>query len=172
MTHHEAFCSPVIIASALLLACLIALAVTDLRHLRLPDVLTLPLIPTGLAVSVVLSGSFIDHLISATSGFLAFAGLTYAYRIKSGRTILGLGDAKLLAAGGAWCDWQMLPPIVVIASLGGLAFLVIRALVERRGLSGSTQIAFGPFLAGGIFVSWLIVVGAKGSAVAFPVWLL
>ncbi|WP_373290522.1 prepilin peptidase, partial [Glycocaulis albus] len=81
--------------------------------------------------------------------------------MKTGRTALGLGDAKLLAAGGAWCGWQMLPPIVTIASLGGLAFLTIRAVVERREFSRSTKTAFWPVSGWGYFC--VVAASARGE---------
>jgi prepilin signal peptidase PulO-like enzyme (type II secretory pathway) len=33
---------------------------------------------------------------------------------------LGYGDFKLLAALGAWCGWQALPAIVLVAALSGI----------------------------------------------------
>ncbi len=63
-----------------------------------------------------------------------------------GRVGLGLGDAKLLAAGGAWLGVALLPDVLLVSALAGLCWAVGR----RR-----SRIAFGPFLAGGIWVVWL-----------------
>lgn len=151
----------IVAASLLLIAALLALSIIDVRHMRLPDMLTLPLIGAGLTVAFLLGWPVIDHFMGAAAGFALFAALTYAYRLTTGRTVLGLGDAKLLAAGGAWCSWYMLPFIVAVASLGGLVFAGISALWTRQPLSGRTKLPFGPFLAAGIFVAWLVVIGVR-----------
>ncbi|MGY6663410.1 MAG: prepilin peptidase [Glycocaulis sp.] len=157
----------IIAASLLLIAALLALSIIDVRHLRLPDMLTLPLTGAGLIVTALLGWPFTDHLIGAVAGFTFFAGLTYTYRLTTGRTVLGLGDAKLLAAGGAWCGWFMLPLIVALASLSGLAFAAASTVLTRRPFSRRTLIPFGPFLAVGIFLAWLVLIGVEGDVAGF-----
>lgn len=44
---------------------------------------------------------------------------------------IGLGDAKLLAAAGAWVAWQGLPSVVLIAAVAGL---LAAALARWRNL--------------------------------------
>ena len=134
---------------------LLTLAVIDARHTLLPDVLTLPLIPAGLLVAwAVAPPQVVDHAIGAVAGFAVFAAIAWAYRRVRGREGLGLGDAKLLAAGGAWAGWMGLASIVVWASVLAL----IAALVSggiRGTLSAKMPIPFGPFLALGIWLTWL-----------------
>jgi len=45
-----------------------------------------------------------------------FVLIELTYRRLRGQDGLGRGDAKLLAAGGAWCGWSGLPLIVLISS--------------------------------------------------------
>lgn len=144
-----------IAATALLGAALAALAVIDARTFRLPDPLTLPLIAAGLGWSA-WRGELLLSALGAAMGYLAFVGLEIAYRRLRGRDGLGRGDAKLLAAGGAWCGAAMLPVIVLFASLAGLIFVLALRLIARREMNAETALPFGPFLAAGVAFSWLL----------------
>jgi len=141
---------------------LLALAAIDLRHYLLPDVLTLPLIPAGLAVAYALDPALLPaHALGALLGFAAFAVIGHLYRRLRGRDGLGLGDAKLLAAAGAWLGWAALPSVVVIGAALALAF----ALAQAQGgakLALTGKLAFGPHLALAFWLVWLfgpLVVG-------------
>lgn len=80
---------------------LLALAVIDRRHMILPDVLTLPLIPAGLAVAAFTPGGGIaHHLIGVAAGAACLGAVAWAYWRFRGREGLGLGDVKLFAAAG------------------------------------------------------------------------
>ena len=135
---------------------LLALALIDLREGVLPDRLTLPLIPMGWLVAVMTDqGGLVDHLAGASLGFLAFAGVALAYRRLRGRDGLGGGDARLLAASGAWVAWQGLPSVVLIAALLGLGTVLLRA---ARGASPglSDRMSFGPYLCLATWLVWLL----------------
>jgi leader peptidase (prepilin peptidase)/N-methyltransferase len=56
-----------------------------------------------------------------------------------------MGDAKLLAALGAWLGWTVLPSLLLIASLSG----IIGGLIYLQWRRQNTRSAFpfGPFLA-------------------------
>jgi len=142
-------------ATALLGWTLLCLAVIDARHLILPDALTLPLLLLGLVVAALLPGGrLVDHGIGAAVGFLAFAAVGAIYRRLRGRDGLGLGDAKLLAAAGAWVGWAGLPGVVLIAAaLGLLATLALR--MTGRGGPAEAPVPFGPWLCAAIWCTWL-----------------
>ena len=129
---------------------LLALTIIDARTYRLPDWLTLPLIAVGLTASVVLDKSLWLHGLGAVLGYGALVAIELSYKRLRGRDGLGRGDAKLLAAGGAWCGALALPFIVLAASLSALIYALVLRLVFARSLDGSSAIAFGPFLAFGI----------------------
>ena len=131
-----------------LAAPLLTAAAIDARRLILPDFLTLPLIPLGLAMAWLEPPDLATRAIGALSGFLTFAGIGWLYRRWRGRDGLGLGDAKLLAAAGAWVGWQGLPSVVLIAAIGGLAW----ALLTRQ--RADQKMPFGPFLAAGFWLVW------------------
>jgi leader peptidase (prepilin peptidase)/N-methyltransferase len=135
---------------------LLTAAAIDQRHFLLPDVLTLPLIPAGLAVAWAIDPALlVPHALGALTGFAAFATIAALYRRVRRREGLGLGDAKLLAAAGAWLGWQALPGMVVLAALCALAVALARALTGDR-VSATTRIAFGGYLALAFWLVWLL----------------
>jgi leader peptidase (prepilin peptidase)/N-methyltransferase len=142
-------------ASCLLGWTLLALAVIDLRHLLLPDVLTLPLAAAGLAVAALLLREFpVPQAIGAVAGYASFKLIGRTYRLIRGRNGLGPGDAKFLAASGAWVSWQGLPSVVFIAAVSALIVVLARSLM--RGIpEGSRRLAFGPYLCLGTWLVWL-----------------
>ena len=89
------------------------------------------------------------------AGFAAFAAIAGIYRRARGREGLGLGDAKLLAAAGAWLGWQALPGVVLIAAASGLAFALATPLGGGK-LAWTSRIAFGPHLALAFWLTWLL----------------
>jgi leader peptidase (prepilin peptidase)/N-methyltransferase len=126
---------------------LLALGWIDWNCMILPDVLTLPLIVAGLLATWWLEPfALTDHALAAALGYTALRGLALLYRRLRGRDGLGEGDAKLLAALGAWVGLDNLPSVVLGAALAGLAWA---GLLRLRGaaLTGSTALPFGPFLA-------------------------
>jgi leader peptidase (prepilin peptidase)/N-methyltransferase len=145
----------VLAASLALGWCLLALGATDIASLRLPDLFTLPLVAAGLAVALALPGApLADHLAGTAGGYLALAALAWAFARWRGFEGLGLGDAKLLAAGGAWLGWMALPSVVLIAC--AIAFVQVGVAAARRGRAALGQeIAFGAPLAAAIWVVWL-----------------
>lgn len=128
----------------------------DARTLRLPDLLTLPLVALGLAAAWVLNDPVFFALAGAGIGYLALVGLELAYKAIRGRDGLGRGDAKLLAAGGAWCGAAGLPMILLIASVSGLIFALCMRAAGRSDVSLGSRVAFGPFLALAIALVWSI----------------
>lgn len=134
---------------------LLCLAAIDLAAFRLPDVFTLPLLAAGLAASVLLPGRpFLGHLAGAGVGWGLLAALAFGYRRWRGVEGLGLGDAKLLGAAGAWLGVYALPSVVLIAALLALAWALARSLRPGRRAAGE-PIAFGAPLALAIWIVWL-----------------
>ncbi len=134
---------------------LLALAAIDFRDGILPDILTLPLIALGLAATYFLAPwQMLDSAIGAAAGFAIFASVRWLYRRLRGREGLGLGDAKLLAASGAWVTWTGLPSVVLIAAAAGLGLALVMHLRGER-LTFSQRLAFGPALCLGTWLVWL-----------------
>ncbi len=146
---------PVALVGALLGVALLLIAVIDGEHFWLPNILTLPLGAAGLAASLFIGpGSPLDHLIGAALGFSVLAGLAALYKRLRGRDGLGGGDARLLAAIGAWVGWAGLPSVVVWASLAGLSWVLAR-VIARRAPSLDTALPYGTYLAIGAWLTWL-----------------
>jgi leader peptidase (prepilin peptidase)/N-methyltransferase len=149
-------------ASCVLGWTLLALGWIDVEHMMLPDVLTLPLLLAGLGATLLLDPQDIgDHALGAVVGYLVFRAIAAGYRAWRGRTGLGGGDAKLLAAAGAWLGWQALPSVVLEASVAGIAAALIAHLLGRR-VSRTTALPFGPFIAAAVWLVWLYGVPLPG----------
>jgi leader peptidase (prepilin peptidase)/N-methyltransferase len=139
--------------------CLLALAWIDARHMLLPDALTLPLILAGLGFAFWLDpASLPDRAVGAVVGWTLFWAISRLYRATRGRDGLGAGDAKLLAAGGAWVSWAGLAPVMLISAISGIGLWTILRLAskrESRAIAAATPIPFGPPLALAIWLVWL-----------------
>jgi len=139
---------------------LIALTFIDIDHQLLPDSLTLPLLWLGLLLSLWSAQAAglpvpVDtrsSVIGAMAGYVSLWSVYHLFRLLTGKDGMGYGDFKLFAALGAWLGWQMLLPIILIAS--GIGAIVGLALIVLRRQSRSTPIPFGPFLAG---AGWLML---------------
>jgi len=144
---------------------LLILAAIDLKTFLLPDTGTLGLILAGLAVAMVdaqLVGPF-EAAWGALLGFAALWAIGALYERLRGQTGLGLGDAKLMAAAGAWLGPWGLPQLLLIASWSGLLFALLLRLSGRK-LDAKTAIPFGPFLGLGFLIGlvrpWLLTLAA------------
>ena len=125
----------------------------DIDRYRLPDLLTLPMIAGGLGYAAMMRGDrLLDHAIGAVAGYLSLVIVAEVYRRLRGIDGLGRGDAKLLAAAGAWLGWAALPSVIFLAAGAGLVFAIGRILARRQSVTEA--IAFGPFIAAGF---WALV---------------
>lgn len=132
-----------------------ALTMIDIATLRLPDQLTLPLISFGIVASYLLNpDQVLLRVAAAAVGFLSFYFVATTYLRIRGIDALGLGDAKLLAAAGAWVGFDGLPCALLIASVSALV-VVGAAMVSGAQITRETRVPFGPFLAGGIWIEWI-----------------
>jgi leader peptidase (prepilin peptidase) / N-methyltransferase len=138
-------------------ACL-ALALIDGRHFRLPDAVTLPLLLAGLLQTAWAAPDHLfDHAAAALLGWVAFRIVAWFYRRLRGVEGLGQGDAKLLAAAGAWLGIQALPVVVSAGAALTLLAVLARAAWLRRMPGRAERIAFGPGLATSLFACWLLL---------------
>jgi leader peptidase (prepilin peptidase)/N-methyltransferase len=143
--------SPELAAALVLSWGLLALTVTDLRTMFLPDNVTLPLVWLGLLLS--LWGVFVDSrasIVGAAAGYGVLWSIYWAFKLLTGKEGMGYGDFKLMAALGAWLGWQALPQIVLLSALVG-AVVGITLMLARKA-EWSSKIPFGPYIAG---AGWL-----------------
>jgi leader peptidase (prepilin peptidase)/N-methyltransferase len=132
----------------ILILILVYLSYIDLRTFRLPDLITVPLIISGLFFNYFSLFGFVDIANSIIGAFIGYGFLwllNSLYRLLKNQNGIGMGDAKLLAALGAWLGWVPLPGILLIASItgviGGMAYLKWHKKSPRQAFP------FGPFLA-------------------------
>ncbi len=150
------------LAWALFASALVVLACIDWDTQLLPDDLTLPLLWAGLVASA-LGWTELDLSVSlwgAVWGYLLLWTVHLGFKAITGKQGMGQGDFKLLAALGAWLGWPALVPLVLMASLVGLAVgLSLRAIGR---LQAGEAFPFGPALslAGLVLMFWPERVGA------------
>ena len=146
---------------------LVAITLIDIRHLIIPDMITLPGIAAGFALNAigtdwgaaggaVFSSGLADFL-PATAGIAIFNSIGGAllgggtflliatvYRNLRKKEGMGMGDVKLVAMLGAFFGmWGVLVVIFLSSILGTLAGL---SVIILRGKDPGHAIAYGPFL--------------------------
>jgi len=136
------------IGAALFVWFTIALAFIDQETGLLPDDLTLPLVWIGLLVNLV--GAFVplrDAVIGALAGYLSLWLIYWAYKLATGKEGMGYGDFKMNAAVGAFLGWKMLPLVILLSSVVGLAFGALQMFAARGKWDASFRFHFGPYIA-------------------------
>lgn len=140
------------LAGGLFSALMVVLATIDAEHYILPDVITLPGIAAGLALSPWLAWTRpAASLVGAALGggvLLAVWGGWYLLRREEG---MGLGDVKMLALVGAFLGWKGMLVTLFFGSLSG-ALVGVTLLAAGRGHL-KTRLPFGTFLAFGALVA-------------------
>ena len=133
---------------------LLALAVIDLEHQLLPDDITLPFLWLGIALNFF--NVFTDlhaSVLGAILGYGALWSVYIVYKLVTGKTGMGHGDFKLLALLGAWLGWQLLPLIIISASI--LGAIIGIGMIIFRAHDRDIPIPFGPYLAIGGWIAML-----------------
>ena len=140
---------------------LIAISVIDIDHQIIPDSISLPLIWSGLFLSLFhpLAGAeilFVDAktaIAGGLAGYLSLWSIYHLFRLLTGKEGMGYGDFKLLAALGAWLGWQMLPLIILLSAIVGAVSGILMIVTKRH--ERSVPIPFGPYLAAAGWVAML-----------------
>jgi len=126
----------------------LALAFIDQETGFLPDALTLLLVWIGLILN--LAGAFValpEAVIGAAAGYLSLWLVYWGYRLLTGKEGMGYGDFKMNAAVGAFLGWKMLPLVILLSSLVGLAFGALQMFAARGRWDAGFRFHFGPYLA-------------------------
>jgi len=126
----------------------IALAFIDQETGLLPDDLTMPLAWIGLLVN--LRGAFVplpEAVIGAVAGYLALWLVYWGYKLATGKEGMGYGDFKMNAAVGAFLGWKMLPLVILLSSIVGLAFGALQMFAARGKWDAGFRFHFGPYIA-------------------------
>lgn len=149
------------IATAALAAAMALVTYTDLRHYVIPDVISLPVIPLGLAAKAAVfhDGDWLagvtESIAAAALALGLFGLLRLAYSKLRGVEGLGLGDVKLAAVAGAWLGLAPLAPACLTATLAALlGTLAYAAFHGRRPDDPAIRVPFGSFIAPVIVLYW------------------
>jgi leader peptidase (prepilin peptidase)/N-methyltransferase len=147
----------VLLMSRLVFGCaLIVLFAIDLEHHLLPNVITVPGIVVGFAVSFFTEPGWQASLIGiAVGGGVLFLIAEAYYRVRREEG-LGMGDVKMLAMIGAFLGWKLTLVALFLASVGG-SVIGLLLIATRRG-DMKFALPFGTFLA----------LGAAGAAAIGP----
>ncbi|WP_289847634.1 A24 family peptidase [Colwellia sp. D2M02] len=134
---------------------LVALTMIDFDHMLLPDQITLPLLWFGLLINI--NGTFVpltDAVIGAAAGYMSLFCVFWLFKLLTGKEGMGFGDFKLLAVFGAWAGWQLLPILILMASVVGAIIGITLMLFKNH--QKDQGIPFGPYLAiaGWITLLW------------------
>jgi leader peptidase (prepilin peptidase)/N-methyltransferase len=140
-----------LLAARLLFGCaLIVLFVIDLDHHILPNVITLPGILVGFALSLAGPPGWRSSLIGiALGGGIPFA-IAWTYEKVRGHEGLGMGDVKMLAMIGAFLGWPLMLLSLVLASFTGS---IVGVGFIAAGKGARYALPFGTFLAIGALVA-------------------
>jgi leader peptidase (prepilin peptidase)/N-methyltransferase len=148
---------PVGIAGAVFGWLLLALAALDVTAFWLPDVLTGALAIAGIVVAALgVAPPLADRAIGGIAGFASLSLIAAAYRMIRHREGLGGGDPKLLGAIGLWLGWRLLPIVLLLACLTGLA-LVLARLLTGAGVRADDRLPLGALLAIAAYPTWLVM---------------
>lgn len=128
----------------LLASYFLLLALIDFRYFLLPDFFTQPLMWAGLMMAYFDLNSLTvsDALTGVFCGYLMLKLPAVCYFCLTKRAGLGGGDIKLAAALGAWLPYQLIPLLLIMASLSGILFFILAKYKQTM----HDMIAFGPFL--------------------------
>lgn len=143
---------PELVLISLIFCCLLTISLIDWRHQWIPDQLTLFLL--GLALIHTMSTAFVSlesSVIAMLAGYIFVVAIRQIYLSIRKIEAIGIGDAKLLAALGAWQGVDAMFAIVFIASSLG----IIYAITYKK--SGKQAIAFGPFLCIGAAIHFYLI---------------
>ena len=140
---------------------MLAIAAVDCRRFIIPDRLSLPAVPAGLAAAMLVPHdrmaheAVVENLIAAAAASLALWLLRAVYLRFRGREGLGLGDVKLIAVAGAWTGMSGVLSVLLMAATSALVVTGGRALAGDRSIGAATAVPFGAFLAPCIWLVWL-----------------
>ena len=137
---------------------LLALGALDYREFWLPDRLIELLVLTGLLEASAVQGpALADRLIGGAIGFSSLWLIAFAYRRLRGHAGMGGGDPKLMGAIGLWLGWRMLAPVLLLASLAGMAVVLVAEVISRP-MSRTTALPLGTLLALSAYPAWLATI--------------
>ena len=142
---------------AIALLCAWKISVADWRRRIIPDVYLFPLFLIGLIITVFFPwpGNIADSVIAAFAGYILTSLIGFLFEKinnKKGRksyiSPIGMGDIKLISAGGIWLGTTGLAISLVVSCLAGILW----GKAKKQKF-----IPFAPFFIGSGFLTLLIL---------------
>lgn len=128
---------------------------TDLDQRLLPDILTLPAIPVGLAYALSGANPLVGGEVQwAVLAAVAIPLVMYLPSIPFGAGAFGIGDVKLLAGVGLLAGGSRALSSVIFALL--LSGVVLLVLLAARRIGRRSYVPFGPFFIVGAI--WTVLI--------------
>lgn len=114
----------------------------DYNQRIIPDVISLPLVVIGIAVSFfpAIDITWKSALSGAVFSFLVFLATAYVFKLFTGKESLGGGDIKLMTAIGSFIG--IIGTIFTIFFSSGIALIILIVIGHDR----RKEFPFGPFL--------------------------
>lgn len=137
---------------------LVIMSMIDLKYFILPDDLQLVLFVIWLFSLVFVPHPFEDFLFGLAglaSMLLILLSLRAYFLHVRKKDAIGMGDIKLSGIAGLMIGIWFVPWMLLIASLGTLIYISLRALI-KKDVSLMARFPFGPGLALGFYVTLLI----------------
>lgn len=133
---------------------MVVLALIDVDHRILPNVITIPGALVGLALAFVDPRvEWVDALLGGFVGGGLLYFVAWAYLRLRGREGMGMGDIKMMLTVGSFVGWQGALMTILIGSLLGSVIGVALIAISRKGWEYA--LPFGTFLAAaGILVAF------------------
>jgi leader peptidase (prepilin peptidase)/N-methyltransferase len=133
---------------------MLVLALIDVDHRILPNVITLPGAAVGLALSFFDPRvAWMDALIGGFLGGGLLYFVAWAYLKFRGREGMGMGDVKMMLLVGSFLGWQGALMTIFVGSLVGSVIGVAMISLSRKGWEYA--LPFGTFLAAaGVLVAF------------------
>ena len=131
----------------ILFSMLLVLSVIDWRTFTIPNGINLVIFLLGVVRVITDRQMYFDYLF----GMIAVGGTFLLLHILTRGQGLGMGDVKLVAAAGLLLG---LPKMIFAIIVGSLSGAIIHS-VRMKGGAGH-KLAFGPYLAAGIWLSALV----------------
>lgn len=116
-------------AAALALLCAI-----NLRTSILPDDVVVPTLWLGMFMHAS-QGQGADQIYGVLAGFVIPFLVYWAFRLLTGREVLGYGDMKALAMAGAWFGYSAIPTLLLVFVAASLASVVVLTTFNARNFS-------------------------------------
>lgn len=153
VVHHFGW-SLASLAGVILTWFLVSIALIDFDTMVIPDQFSLSLMWLGLFIS--LWFVFIepkDAIKGALLGYLLLWSVFHLFKLVTGKEGMGYGDFKLLAAGGAWFGMHAVMLIIIMSAFVGAILGSLFLFFNKN--NKNKHIPFGPYLAGGIWLTML-----------------